>query len=149
MKGKAMIVYTELATVERELGISARTLYALSNNIDSHYRTAHVPRRAGDVRNLSVPDKLLKTVQRRIAQRLLAYEEVSKYAKAYKIASGVVPNARPHVGAPMVLKLDIRHFFDSILYSHIKERAFPSNKYSENIRVLLSLLCYYKDCLLM
>ena len=45
----------------------------------------------------------------------------------------------------MVLKLDIEHFFDSILYSHVKDKVFTEKRFSEPIRVLLTMLCYYKD----
>ena len=31
-----MIVYRELSSLERDLGISAKTLYAVSNNISKH-----------------------------------------------------------------------------------------------------------------
>lgn len=38
-------------------------------------------------------------------------------------------------------------FFDSIRYSSVKETAFPEEIYSEQIRILLTMLCYYKDTL--
>lgn len=142
-----MIVYRELASVERELGFSAKTLYGISNHISGHYHAVEIPKRDGSCRTLSVPDEILKKVQRAIAEKLLAYEPVSRYAKAYKIASGIKKNAHPHVGKAKLLKLDIRHFFDSILYSTVKEKVFPAEKYSESIRVLLCMLCYYNDVL--
>ena len=52
---------------------------------------------------------------------------------------------RPMWGKPCVLKLDIRHFFDSILYSAVKETAFPAEVYAENLRILLAMLCYGWD----
>ena len=140
-----MIVYKELASLERELGFSAKTLYGISNHIGGHYREVKIPKQDGGVRTLSVPDKILKKVQRAIADKFLAYEPVSRYAKAYKIASGVRKNASPHVGKPKLLKLDVEKFFDNILYSTVKERVFSAEKYSEPIRVLLSMLCYHGD----
>ena len=35
-----MIVYRELSSLERDLGISAKTLYAVSNIISKHYHKA-------------------------------------------------------------------------------------------------------------
>ncbi len=147
-KGRnAMIVYKELATVERTLGVSAKTLYGISNNIGAHYRKVSIPKKNGSVRVLSVPDEVLKKIQRLIVENLLAYEPVSPYAKAYKPASGIKNNAGFHVGKAKILKLDILDFFDNIMYFTVKEKVFPSNKYSESIRVLLSMLCYYNDVL--
>lgn len=142
-----MIVYKELATVERTLGCSAKTLYALSNNVSAHYRRVSIPKKDGSERVLSVPDEVLKKVQRSIAEKLLAYESVSTYAKAYKPAAGAKKNAAAHVGKAKLLKLDILSFFDSITYSAVKEKVFPAERYSEPIRILLSMLCYYNDVL--
>ena len=142
-----MIVYNELSTVERELGISAKTLYSVSNSISKHYRAVSIPKRDGSFRHLSVPDERLKAIQRAIAEKLLVREPVSTYATAYRIAVGINRNAIPHVGKPKILKLDIKGFFDSITYSLVKERAFPKGKYSEQIRVLLAMLCYYGESL--
>lgn len=142
-----MIVYTELRSLETDLGISAKTLYAVSNSINAHYHSKSIPKADGGARVLSIPDEPLKRIQRAIAERLLAYEPVSVYAKAYKPTGNVRKNAICHVGKEKLLKLDIYKFFDSIRYSLVKEKVFPSHKYSEQIRILLSLLCYKGDSL--
>ena len=142
-----MIVYTELSSLEIDLGISVKTLYAMSNNISAHYHNKSIPKSDGSLRILSIPDEQLKKIQRAIAEKLLAYEPVSIYAKAYKPTSNVRKNAIYHVGKEKLLKLDIYKFFDSINYSLVKEKVFPSNKYSEQIRILLSLLCYKGEAL--
>ena len=142
-----MIVYRELASVERDLGIPAKTLYAVSNSLRCHYHTAKIPKEDGSVRTLTVPDPLLKHIQRRIADVLLSQMPVSPWATAYRPGGGALFNATPHAGQPRILKLDIRHFFDSILYSTVKDRAFPAEKYAEPIRILLAMLCYYHDSL--
>lgn len=142
-----MIVYRELSSLVADLGFSARTLYALSNDIENHYRRVSIPKRDGSFRTLSVPDDLLKIVQKAIAKKLLSMEPVSPFAAAYKIGGSIRKNACPHVGKKKVLKLDIRNFFDSMIYSRVKEKAFPESRYSESNRVLLTMLCYYKDIL--
>lgn len=142
-----MIVYRETETLARELDVPVRTLYALSNAIDRHYREVTIPKADGGERRLSVPDEMLKRVQRAIAERLLAYEPVSPYATAYRVAGGIGRNVAPHVGKEKLLKLDIEHFFDSIRYSAVKECAFPTSRYSEANRILLSMLCYRRESL--
>ena len=142
-----MIVYKELASVERDLGFSAKTLYGLSNNLEKHYHNVLIPKRDGSKRKLSVPDLILKSVQKSIADNILSQYPVSKYAKAYKIGSNVQRNAQPHVGKKKILKLDIEGFFDHILYSQVKNVVFCEEKFAEPIRVLLTMLCYYKESL--
>lgn len=142
-----MIVYKELCSIEKDLGFSSKTLYGLSNNLEKHYHTVCIPKSDGSQRKLSVPDLILKSVQKSIADHLLIQYPISKYAKAYKVGSSVQKNARPHVGKKKVLKLDIEGFFDHIWYSQVKDKVFNQEKYSEPIRVLLTMLCYYKDSL--
>ena len=140
-----MIVYRELSSLVRDLGIPAGTLYAVSNTLDRHYIRRQLPKSSGGVRELSVPDPLLKHIQRQILRVLLVHMPVSPYATAYRYGGSTLCNAAPHVGKPCVLKLDIRHFFDSILYSAVKETAFPAEVYAENLRILLAMLCYGWD----
>jgi retron-type reverse transcriptase len=143
-----MIVYNELESLESDLGIPIRTLYALSNSLCRHYREKSIPKKNGTgSRVLSIPDEALKAVQTAILEKLLVYEPVSVYAKAYKPGVSVIHNAAPHVGRREMVKLDIYRFFDSISYSDVKDRAFPKERYSEKIRILLAMLCYHNDSL--
>ena len=142
-----MIVYKELSSIEKDLGYSAKTLYGLSNNLEKHYHNVFIPKSDGTKRKLSVPDLILKSVQRAIADNILAHYPVSKYATAYKVGSSVQKNARPHVKKEKILKLDIEGFFDNIIYSKVKDIVFYEEKYSEPIRILLTMLCYYRESL--
>ena len=142
-----MIVYRELSSLERDLGISAKTLYAVSNNISKHYHKAKLPKKSGGYRNLSVPDEILKAIQRQISEVLLIHSPTSRYAKAYRFGSSILRNAKHHVGKQVVLKLDILHFFDNIRYSTVKDKVFPAEIYAEPLRILLTMLCYHKDAL--
>lgn len=142
-----MIVYRELSSIEKDLGFSAKTLYGLSNSLEKHYHTVYLPKSDGSKRKLSVPDLILKLVQKSIADNILIQYPISKYAKAYKPGSSIQKNARPHVGKKKILKLDIEGFFDHILYSRVKDTVFYEEKYSESIRILLTMLCYYNDSL--
>ena len=142
-----MIVYRELSSLEQDLGISAKTLYAVSNNISKHYHKAKLPKKSGGYRNLSVPDEVMKAIQRQISEVLLIHMPVSRYAKAYRFGSSTLHNAKHHVSKQVVLKLDILHFFDSIRYSTVKDKVFPEEIYAEPLRILLTMLCYYKDAL--
>ena len=142
-----MIVYKELDSLEQDLGFPVRTLYGLSNNIEGHYHNVFIPKSDGSKRKLSVPDVILKRVQKSIADNILTQYPVSKYAKAYKPGSSVQRNARYHVKKKKLLKLDIEGFFDGIMYSQVKNIVFYEQKFSEPISILLTILCYYKESL--
>ncbi len=140
-----MIVYRETSTLARDLGIDVRTLYAVSNSLPAHYRLVQIPKRDGGRRQLAVPDESLKRIQRSIQRNLLARMPVSAHATAYRCGSGAVRNAARHVGQREVLRLDIRRFFDSVRYTAVKETVFPPEIFSEPLRILLTMLCYYRD----
>lgn len=142
-----MIVYKELASIEQDLGFPAKTLYGLSNNLEKHYHNVFIPKSDGSRRKLSVPDLILKKVQRSIADNILTQYPISRSAQAYKPGSSIQRNARAHIGKKKILKLDIEGFFDHIHYSQVKDIVFSKEKFSEPIRILLTMLCYYKESL--
>ena len=142
-----MIVYSELSSLCRDLGFTARELYAASRNTDRLYRKAVLPEAGRGGRELSVPSPLLKAIQTAVYEKLLSQEPVSRYACAYRPGGGIKRCAAPHVGRGQVLTLDIRRFFDSAIYPLIKEKVFTPERYSEPNRVLLSMLCTYRDAL--
>ena len=136
-----MIVYTKIETLAHDLEIPARTLYALSNAPQRHYHKAILRKRDGGTRTLLVPDEPTKIVQRAILSNLLAREIVSPAAAAYRPAVGPERGAQIHVGAKKLLTLDVRGFFDHIRYPDVKNCAFPKERYSEPLRILLARLC--------
>lgn len=142
-----MIVYRELSSLAKDLGFSVRALYSASYHRERHYHSVAVPKGDGTFRELSVPDDFLKAIQRSIVINLLNYEKVSPYATAYCLGKSTVSNAALHTGKPVLLKLDIRHFFDHIIYPIVKDRVFPSERFSESNRILLTMLCIYRDSL--
>ena len=142
-----MIIYKEFSSLLNDLEFSGETLYSVSNHIKRHYRTVKIPKANGEFRELNVPDDLLMSIQRAINNKLLCLEEVSSYAMAYRPGTSIKTNATPHVNKPVVLKMDIRHFFDHLIFPLIKEKAFPDIRYSEQNRILLTFLCTYKDAL--
>lgn len=103
-----LIVYRELSSLVRDLGIPAKTLYGVSNTVETHYHKVQLPKQDGGVRELSVPDPILKHIQRRITQLLLLPMPISRYASAYRYGASTLRNAAPHAGQSGILKLDIR-----------------------------------------
>ena len=144
----------DVLTVASEIGVSSNKLYMLSNNYKprkkrrgskyENYHTVVIHRGRGHRnRILSVPNELLKFVQRRILDRFLYQLETSEYSTAYCKGKSLLDNASPHIGKECVLKLDISHFFDSIeddaVYMIMKqlELSVPATS-------LLTHLCTYK-----
>ena len=139
-----MIIYRSIDTLAKDLGFSPKTLYAVSYQTDRHYEQVSFAC-GGKTRLLSVPDPLLKSIQRSIYRNLLCHMPVSPCAAAYRFGTSIAQHARLHAGQKLVYQMDIQNFFDHILYSAVKDKAFPEIIYSPSLRILLTMLCYYRD----
>ena len=123
-------------------------LYTLSNHPERHYRKVRIPKRSGGSRRLLVPDGLLKGVQRNILHHCLDGRSVSEHACAYRRGVSPMAGAAPHAGGgkdKVLLRLDIRDFFDSILFPRVYGAAFPESLYPPAAAGLLTHLCCFYD----
>lgn len=120
-------------------------LYTVSNQIETHYHPVVIPKKSGGRRKLLVPDALLRTIQRNLLHHVLEEFQISEFACAYKKGTSIVDNARPHVGAKLVLKLDIQDFFDQITWILVYQNAFPGTHFPPAIRKMLTEFCCVRD----
>lgn len=116
-------------------------LYTVSNQIETHYHPVVISKKSGGRRKLLVPDALLRTIQRNLLHHVLEEFQISEFACAYKKGTSIVDNARPYVGAKLVLKLDIQDFFDQITWILVYQNAFPGTHFPPAIRKMLTEFC--------
>ena len=93
----------------RRLGVTEDALRAIS----PAYREFTIPKRAGGTRRICAPDDNLKKLQRRVAQRLLARLQSHPLATGFEKGVSVVMNAAAHSGKAVVVRMDLRTFFES------------------------------------
>lgn len=122
-----------------------KTLYTLSNSTINEYRMFKIKKRNGKLRTIYEPSPLLKEIQRNILKNVLEERVVSKYAKAYRKGVSLKDNASLHVDKKIILKLDIRNFFDSISFMDVYEACFNIDYYPKSVGMLLAYLCTYQD----
>lgn len=140
-----MIVYKELSSLCDDLGFTSRALYTASNSVYKHYHDIEIPKGNEETRLLHIPDDFMKSIQKSILDNILVFEPISPYAKAYRIGGSTKSNAAPHVGMPVVMKCDIRKFFDHITFPMLRDKVFPESRFSRSNSILLSALCVYED----
>ena len=137
-------------------------LYSLSNHTQDHYKRIQIQKKSGGTRTLLAPDPLLKYVQRNLLHHVLdglsladcatAYRknrddlykrggQEDRDGSAYKECFGIVPNARIHVGKPLVMKLDIVDFFGNITFPMVLHQVFPARMFPPAVGNLLTSLC--------
>lgn len=122
-------------------------LYTISNNIEKNYIIHKIKKRNGKIRTIYEPEINLKIIQKNILHNILEERYISKYAKAYKKGLSIKDNTLCHVNKDMILKLDIKDFFENITYMQVYCSCFKEEYFPESIRTLLTNLCTYRGYL--
>ncbi len=122
-----------------------KTIYSISNNIEKNYKIYKIKKRNGKYRTIYEPNKTLKQIQKRILVNILNNKKISNYAKAYHKGIGLKDNAIPHVNKKMILKLDIKDFFENISFLDVYNSYFSIEYFPKSVGMLLTYLCTYDD----
>src|SRR5262249_58874667 len=97
------------ADVASVLGLSIQQLRWLAFHTEvatrTHYVKFQVPKRSGGMRTLAAPHKTLKAAQRWAYEEIVSRFPLSAAAHGFVPGRGIVTNATPHVGKPVVLNM--------------------------------------------
>lgn len=121
------------------------TIYSISNNVEKNYKKYKIKKRNGKYRTIYEPNSLLKNIQTQILVNILNNKSISKYAKAYHKGIQLKENAIPHINKEIILKLDIKDFFDNILFLNIYNSCFSIEYFPKSVGILLTYLCTYDN----
>jgi RNA-directed DNA polymerase len=104
-------------TFFKSLGIDSYRFWKTS----IEYSIASIPKRTGGSRQLQIPNKELKALQTQLAVNIekTLGKEVHQCANAYVRGRSTVTNTIPHLGAKVIIKLDVKNFFPSVSSEHI------------------------------
>lgn len=122
-----------------------KTIYSLSNNIEKNYKIYSIKKKNGKLRKIYEPNNILKHIQRKILENILNNKSISIYAKAYHKGLSLKDNALPHINKDVILKLDIKNFFESISFFNVYESCFSIEYFPKSVGMILTYLCTYDD----
>jgi RNA-directed DNA polymerase len=144
LQANKLSILNDGADIALAMGISINQLrfLAFSRRVAtvSHYVRFHIPKKTGGVRAISAPLPRLKEAQQWILDNILEQVVLHPSAHGFRRGRSIVTNAQPHVGALVVINLDLQDFFPSISYRRIKG-VFLSLGYSEAVATILGLVC--------
>lgn len=126
----------DAAELARRLGIPQEQLRAMK----AVYREFRIPKRSGGTRLIAAPAAELKAIQRRIAARLLARLPVHPSCAGFRRGCSIVHNARPHVGRAIVVRMDLKEFFNSTSARRV-EHYFRAIGWNRDASALLTNVC--------
>jgi len=124
------------------------TIYSISNNIENNYKIYKIKKKNGKYRTIYEPNSLLKHIQRQILVKILDNKAISKYAKAYHKGINLKDNAIPHLNKELILKLDIKDFFENISFIDVYNSCFSIEYFPKSVGMILTYLCTYDDYLM-
>lgn len=123
------------------VGIDYNALKRMFYARDKFYRSFSIRKRSGGSRCIEAPYPSLKRVQRWILDNiLLPTAIVHPSAVGFLPQKSIVDNARPHLGQPFLLKMDIKDFFPSITEAMVI-RYFRNLGYDLSLSDTLAYLC--------
>ncbi len=108
-----------------------------------HYRYRLIDKPSGGVRLLEIPKPRLREIQRQIHLGILRHAPVHEACHGFRRRHSILGYARPHAGQALVMRFDLRHFFDSIGSRRI-HGLFAALGYGPSVASALSAICTHR-----
>lgn len=106
------------------------------------YITFEIPKSTGGSRQLCAPRRPLKALQRKLLRQLFAPLPVHAAAHGFVPLRSTLTNARPHVGAQVILKMDLVEFFPTIHFGRIIGLCHHYGMGREAARTIAAIVTY-------
>ncbi|MDZ8095828.1 MAG: reverse transcriptase family protein [Nostoc sp. DedQUE05] len=123
-----------------EISLEKLRFLTTSTSRTTHYLPFKISKKVGGDRIIYAPKPDLKAAQRWILDNILEKLEIHNAAHGFCKNRSIVTNAKPHVGANVIVNIDLQNFFQSISYKRVKE-LFSGFGYSESTATIFGLIC--------
>ena len=128
------------------MGRSKSYLSSVIMSPEKHYRTFNILKSSGGFRLIKAPYPALLQCQRWIVSNILEKVKLAFVAHGFRRKKSILTNARHHLEAPNILKIDLKDFFPSISINRVIS-IFKALGYPNNVSYCLAKLCTSDDCL--
>ncbi len=128
------------------LGCDAKGLARLmrpGTRAGSAYVEFEIPKAKGGTRRIAAPRGPLRRAQRKILDAILAKVPQHEAAHGFVAGRSTVSNARPHQGAALVVKTDLKDFFPTVHYRRVVG-LFTMLGYGDEVSRALAALTTYR-----
>jgi RNA-directed DNA polymerase len=105
----------------------------------THYRRWQIAKRSGGTRTITAPKRELKAAQRAVLRTIAEKLPVHGAAHGFLAGRSIVTNAKVHVGAHTLVKVDVKDFFPTVTWRRVKG-LYRKAGYPEQVATLLALL---------
>lgn len=122
------------------LGRKTDFLAGTINSPLNHYYTFEIPKKKGGTRSINAPYPILLESQRWIYKNILTKIKIHKTAHGFQFNKSIISNAKIHLNAKCILKIDIKNFFPSIEINRVIY-VFKRLGYTHKVSFYLAALC--------
>lgn len=109
-------------------------------NRESYYEEFEMKKKSGGTRHIMAPKGELKLIQQWIKNFILDKLDFPDYITAYQSNKSIFHNARPHIGKELVMKFDLKNYFDTITENKVYG-IFMFLGYAKSVSYYLAKLC--------
>lgn len=127
------------------LGIKWKDLKKIINNSDKLYYNFSISKKSGGKRIISMPNKELLIVQKKIQEKILDNVIIHKNAFGFVKNRSIIDNAKMHLNKEMILNMDLKDFFPSIHRGRVFYIFKNICNYDNNTSYCLTKLTTYKN----
>jgi len=142
---KGCPVIFSIANLADIFGLSIQGIHFIASS-DKCYSTFSIPKSNGNFREINAPIPKLMWMQRWILDNILYKIPVSESNTAFTPGASIIKNATRHVGAKVVVKMDIESFFPSISFERVLG-IYLEIGYMYSVALMLAKLSCYKGVL--
>jgi RNA-directed DNA polymerase len=121
------VTETLLELMSAEFGIGQLELVRIVVTAPLRYKVFQIAKRSGGMRTIAQPSRELKAIQRFVMSRYLDHLPVHRAAAGYVVGRNILENAQVHRKNRVLLKLDFKDFFPSILVRDWEEYVIKNN----------------------
>ena len=121
--------------------------FIFAKDIDQHYIEFNISKKYKGERIISSPNEKLKQIQKNIAEILLDIYKPKHCVHSFVRNKNVATNAKPHVQARHILRLDLENFFSSIHFGRVRNLFEATFNFPREVSTLLARICCFKGCL--
>ena len=144
LESQSVPVIFEIEHLSKLLGIELSLISRMTGANNLFYRNFTLKKKSGGFRKIQSPYPKLAYVQHWIKTNILNVRPVSQNAFAYIEGRSHLENAKKHIGARELLKIDLVNFFGYITLENVKS-IFTDCGYSEKVSHHLAKLCTLSD----
>ena len=137
----------EFGTERHKITSKQLKFYSSDKNTTKRYRTFHIRKKSGGLREIKAPCYQLNIILRMLNQALNSVFEPDPVAMGFALGRSVVNNAQVHTGHNYVFNIDLKDFFPSIPQARVWKRVqlSPFNFSQDIANVIAGLCCSYNE----